>query len=208
MLWMGIGLAMRTLVARGDHPPLENPDLAAPTFLLHYTPELLAGVVFAGLLAAIMSTADSFLNLGAAAVVRDIPMAVRGRPLHRELLWSRVATGALLLLSALFALYMENLIALLGTFGWGTFAAAIVPSVCIGMNWKRATAEACVASIGTSVVLNFVLEVSARHGMSLLPPGLAVGAVALLASTVVFVLVSLATPRRQLADDMDALLEV
>ncbi len=208
MLWMGIGLAMRTLVVRGDHPALDNPDLAAPTFLLHYTPELLAGIVFAGLLAAIMSTADSFLNLGAAAVVRDIPIAMRGKPLVHELLWSRVATGTLLLVSTLFALYMENLIALLGTFGWGTFAAAIVPSVCIGMNWKRATGAACVASIATSVVLNFVLEVSARHGYPLLPPGLAVGAVALLASTAVFVWVSLATKRRALAHDIDALLEV
>lgn len=208
MLWMSIGLAMRTLVVRGDHPALDNPDLAAPTFLLHYTPELLAGIVFAGLLAAIMSTADSFLNLGAAAVVRDIPIAIRGKPLERELLWSRAATGTLLLVSALFALYMENLIALLGTFGWGTFAAAIVPSVCLGMNWKRATGTACVASIATSVTLNFVLEVSARHGYPLLPPGLAVGAVALLASTAVFVWVSLATRRRALAPDIDALLEV
>lgn len=208
MLWMGIGLAMRTLVVRGEHPALENPDLAAPTFLLAYTPELLAGIVFAGLLAAVMSTADSFVNLGAAAVVRDIPIALRGRALDQELLWSRIATGLLLLLSALFALYMENLIALLGTFGWGTFAAAIVPSVCIGMNWKRATGAACVASILSSIALNFVLEVAARHGHALLPPGLAVGAVALLASTVVFVAVSLWTPRRRLPPDMDSLLGV
>ena len=207
-LWMGIGLAMRTVVTRGEYPALENPDLAAPTFLLHYTPELVAGVVFAGLLAAIMSTADSFLNLGAAAIVRDIPTAVRGRPLRRELFWSRVATGVILVLSALFALYMESLIALLGTFGWGTFAAAIVPSVAMGFNWKRATGQACVASIGTSVVLNFVLEVSARHGSPLLPPGLAVGAVALLASTAVFVAVSLLTPERELDPDIDALLDV
>lgn len=208
MLWMGIGLAMRTLVARGDHPELENPDLAAPTFLLQYTPELLAGIVFAGLLAAIMSTADSFLNLGAAAVVRDIPVALRGRPLERELLWSRIVTGALLVVSAVFALYMENLIALLGTFGWGTFAAAIVPSICIGMNWKRATGQGCVASIGTSIALNFFLEMSARHGYALLPPGLAVGAVALLAATVVFVVVSLATPPPRLSREIDALLDI
>lgn len=208
LLWMGTGLAMRTVVTRGEYPALANPDLAAPTFLLHYTPELVAGVVFAGLLAAIMSTADSFLNLGAAAIVRDIPTALRGRPLRRELFWSRVATGCILVLSALFALYMENLIALLGTFGWGTFAAAIVPSVAMGFNWKRATGQACVASIGTSVVLNFVLEVSARHGNPLLPPGLAVGAVALLASTVVFVAVSLLTPERELDPDIDALLDL
>ena len=93
--------------------------------------------------------------------MRDIPLALRGKPLEHELMWSRIATGSLLLLSALFALYMENLIALLGTFGWGTFAAAIVPSICIGMNWKRATGTACVASIVTSIALNFVLEVAA-----------------------------------------------
>ncbi len=208
MLWMSVGLAMRTVVTRGEHAALDNPDLAAPVFLLQYTPELLAGIVFAGLLAAIMSTADSFLNLGAAAIVRDIPTALRGKPLAQELLWSRVATGALLVLATVFALYMENLIALLGTFGWGTFAAAIVPSVCIGMNWKRATGAACVASIATSVALNFTLEVSARHGHPLLPDGLAVGAVALLGSTIVFVVVSLATPQQKLPDDMDALLEV
>ena len=208
MLWIGIGLAMRALVFRGDHPALENPDLAAPMFLLNYTPELLAGIVFAGLLAAIMSTADSFLNLGAAAIVRDIPIAIRGRPLGDELFWSRVATGSLLIVSAIFALYMESLIALLGTFGWGTFAAAILPSVCIGMNWKRATGTACVASVTSSIVLNFVLEVSARHGMQLLPPGLAVGAVALLASTAIFVCVSLVTPQPELDEDVDALLEV
>ncbi len=206
MLWMSIGLIMRTLVERNMQPELTNPDLAAPIFLLQYAPELLAGIVFAGLLAAIMSTADSFLNLGAAALVRDIPLTLRGKPLDNELFWSRVATGVLLVISALFALYMKNLIALLGTFGWGTFAAAIVPSLCIGLNWRRATGQACVASIATSIFLNFALELSARNGTSLLPPGLAVGAVALLASTIVFVAVSLRTPQQKLPRDIEELL--
>ncbi len=208
LLWMSIGLTMRALVERNAQPALEDPDLAAPLFLLRYTPELLAGLVFAGLLAAIMSTADSFLNLGAAAVVRDIPAALRGKPLRNELYWSRVATGALLVLSAFFALYMENLIALLGTFGWGTFAAAIVPSVAIGMNWKRATGAGCAASIATSIVLNFALEFSARHEIYALPHGIAVGAVSLLAATLVFIGVSLLTPQETPADDIDALLEL
>ena len=76
------------------------------------------------------------------------------------------------------------------------------------MNWKRATGAASVASIAVSIALNFILEVAARNGHALLPPGLAVGAVALLASVIVFVAVSLATPSRELPDDMDALLAV
>ena len=211
LLWISIGVSMRTLVEKGVQSPLDSPDLAAPVFLLNYTPELLAGIVFAGLLAAIMSTADSFLNLGAAAVVRDIPTALRGRPLEHELRWSRVATGVLLAASAVFAVYMENLIALLGTFGWGTFAAAIVPSIAIGLNWKRASAAGCVASILVSIGLNFTLELGARHALFSLPYGFNVGCFSLLVSLIVFVAVSCRTSprrRREIPPDVQAAMEV
>ncbi len=211
LLWMSVGFSMRALVAGGVQGQLDSPDLAAPVFLLNYTPGWLAGMVFAGLLAAIMSTSDSFLNIGAAAIVRDIPIAWRGRAVANELFWTRVFTGVLLVASALFALYMENLIALLGTFGWGTFAAAIVPSVAIGLNWKRATGSACVLSIGTSIVLNFALELSARQGNHILPHGMAVGCFSLLVSIAVFVGVSWFSGEggeEKLAPDVKAAMEV
>jgi Na+/proline symporter len=40
-----------------------------------------------------MSTADAFLNIGAAAIVHDIPRAFRGRSLVRELYWARERAG-------------------------------------------------------------------------------------------------------------------
>ena len=73
LVWVGIGLAVPALVAAGRLPPLADPDHATPVFLLELAPPLLAGLVFAGVLAAIMSSADSFLNIGAAALVRDLP---------------------------------------------------------------------------------------------------------------------------------------
>jgi len=105
-------------------------------------------------------------------------------------------------------LYMESLVALLGTFGWGTFAAAIVPSVAIGLNWKRATAAACTASIGASIFLNFALELASRHGVYTLPNGLPVGAVSLTVSLAIFVGVSLATPKPEIPEDVRAAMEV
>ena len=211
LVWLTVGIAMRALVETGAEAPLASPDLASPLFLLRHTPPVVAGIALAGLLAAIMSTADSFLNLGAAAVVRDLPIAWRGRPLERELMWSRVATAAVLVVATAFALYMENLTALLGTFAAGTFAAAIMPSVAIGMNWKRATAGACVASICVSLGLNLTLELLNRHGVSLLPDGLFVGTLSLLVSIVVFVAVSLASGEageRALPADIAAVMEI
>jgi sodium/proline symporter len=113
--------------------------------------------------------------------------------------------------AALFALYMENLVALLGTFGWGTFAAAIVPSVAIGLNWKRATGTACVVSIGLSVVLNFSLELAARHNIYSLPHGMNVGCFSMLVSLAVFVGVSWMSPvpaDERIAPDVRAAMEV
>ena len=86
--------------------------------------------------------------------------------------------------------------ALLGTFGWGTFAAAIVPAVAIRLNWKRATRAACVASILASIVLNFALELLAKHDIFQLPYGLNVGCFTLLVSLGIFIGVSWMTTRK------------
>jgi Na+/proline symporter len=204
LLWIGVGLAMRALVLQGSHPPLEKADAAAPQFLQFYASPIVAGIVFAGLFAAIMSTADSFLNIGAAAVVHDIPQALRGRSLHNELLWARIATVVIAVAAALFALYSGELVALLGKLGWSTFAAAIVPVVAIGFNWKRATATAANAAIITSLALNFGLELFEAR----IPHGIDPGAVALLGSLLVFFGISLASKPPKLDRDIEAVMEM
>lgn len=205
LLWLSIGLAIRALVLQGVHPSLNNPDDAAPQFLQTYAHPLLAGVVFAALFAAIMSTADSFLNLGAAAIVHDIPRALRGRSLERELLWARVATVVIAVGSVFFVVYSrQDLVALLGTFGWGTFAAALVPTVTIGFNWKRATATAANTAIITGLAVNFAIEIFDV----MIPYGINGGAIALLVSLTLFFGISLAAPAPKLDPDIDAVMDL
>jgi SSS family transporter len=208
LLWISIGLIMRAVVVGGLHPELAYADAAAPVFLQQYAHPLLAGVVFAGLLAAIMSTSDGFLNIGAAAVVHDIPNALRGRSLKRELLWARTATVILALAAALFALYSfyqnERLVALLGAFGWGTFGAALVPTVTIGFNWKRATPLAACVAIASSLVVNFAIEVFDIH----IPGGIHGGAVSMLVSLTLFFGISLLSKPPRLDPDVEAVMDI
>lgn len=204
LLWIGIGLCMRTLVLQGHHASLGDADQAAPDFLQHVAHPLLAGIVFAGLLAAIMSTADSFLNIGAAAVVHDIPRAIRGRSLDNELLWARTATVLIAAAASIFALASGALVALMGAFGWATFAAAIVPTVAIGFNWKRATPLACNVAIVSSLVINFVLQSYKIQ----LPHGFQGGALALLVSLTLFFVISILTPPRPIARDIETVMDL
>jgi SSS family transporter len=205
LLWISIGLAMRALVVGDVHPELDKPDDAAYAFLQSYANPLLAGVVFAGLFAAIMSTADGFLNIGAAAIIHDIPKAIIGRSLNHELFWARVATLSIAIGSALFVLRSpEQLVALLGTFGWGTFAAALVPTVAIGFNWKRATATAANVAIIGSLAINLMIEllnISVPHGMH-------GGAISLIISLTLFFGISLATPQPKLDKDVEAIMDL
>ena len=185
LLWISIGLVMRALVLNGQHPELISPDAAAPQFLQTYAHPILAGIVFAGLFAAIMSTADGFLNIGTAAIMHDIPQAL-GRTFSNELLWARCTTAGLTIISAVFALYSGDLIAILGAFGWGTFAAAIVPVVAVGFNWKRATPMAANVAILSSLGVNLIIKIFKIP----LPYSIDVGALALTISLAVFFTIS------------------
>lgn len=205
LLWISIGLAMRTLVLQGAHPELGRADDAASAFLQGYAHPLLAGIVVAGLFAAIMSTADGFLNIGAAAVVHDIPRAFRGRSLENELLWARIGTVVIATVASLFALYSnDSFVALLGAFGWGTFAAALVPAVAIGFNWKRANAMAANVAIVSSLVINFGVKVT---GVSV-PFGIDAGALALIVSLTLFFGISLASKPKAIDPDIESVMDL
>jgi Na+/proline symporter len=199
-------------VLQGTHGDLPTADAAAPQFLQFHAHPLLAGLVFAGLFAAIMSTADAFLNIGTAAVIHDIPRALRARPLKHELFWARVGTCIIGLAAGAFALYcgsQSELVALLGAFGWGTFAAALVPTVAIGFNWKRATPLAANVAIIVSLLVNIGIKVlELVFDVEILPYGFHGYTVSLLLSISLFFGISLASKPPRLDPDVEALMDI
>ena len=98
--------------------------------------------------------------------------------------------------SGVFAFLYGDLIALLGTFAFGTFAAALAPAIAVGLNWRRVTPLAASLSIATGMGLNLTLEFLSRQtffpGLPKLPfaPGVLPTAVSLAASFTVLLMVS------------------
>lgn len=203
LLWISIGLVMRALVLSGQQPELASADAAASQFLQTYAHPVLAGVVFAGLFAAIMSTADAFLNIGTAAVMHDIPKAL-GKTVKHEMFWARMTTFLITVFAAVFALYSGDLVAILGAFGWGTFAAAIVPTVSLGFNWKRATATAANTAIIASLAVNFFIKIFKIA----LPYNIDVGAFSLVISLTLFIGISLLSKPPKLDPDVEAVMDL
>jgi Na+/proline symporter len=185
LLFVGVGLAMKALVLSGGAPALTTADDATPTFLLRFTPLPLAAIVFSAVAAAIMSTVNSFLSIGAAALTHDVPLAFGAR-VTDELRWGRIWTMVLTVAAALLAQQSGTLVAFLGIFGWGLFASTLVPALAIGLNWKGATRAGAVASIATGLVVTLGLESLAYFKVFTFPAGVTATAIALVLSMLVF----------------------
>lgn len=210
LLFIGVGLAVKALVVRGELPPLARADDATPLFLLRFTPLLLAAVVFSGVAAAIMSTVNSFMSVGAAALTHDLPIAF-GRKVHNELFWGRMSTVVISLVATVVAGASGTLVAFLGIFGWGLFASTLVPSLAIGLNWQGATRAGSVASIATGLAVTLVFESLAFLKVFSFPAGVTATALALVSSLLVFFVVSWVTrdsAAAALDDDVRFVMEV
>jgi Na+/proline symporter len=210
LLFFGVGVSVRSLVAGGALEPLARPDDATPVFLLRFTPVVLAAVVFSGVAAAIMSTMNSFMSIGAAAITHDIPVAL-GRRLGNELFWGRVSTVVISVAAAFLALLPGALVAFLGIFGWGLFASTLVPALAIGLNWEGATREGAIASIGTGLSVTLLFETLAFFRVYSFPTGVTVSGLSLVLSILVFFAVSWATRARaagQIDEDVRVVMSV
>ncbi|MGH7583826.1 MAG: sodium:solute symporter family transporter [Gemmatimonadales bacterium] len=195
LLFVGVGLGVKAAVLDGSMTPLARNDDATPRFLLERTAPWLAAIVFSGIAAAIMGTVNAFLNVGAAAITHDLPVAF-GRPRGNELRGGRIATVAIAAGAALLASRSGAVVAFLGIFGWGLFATALVPSLAIGLNWPGATRQGAIASMSTGLVVTLLLESLNHAGTYALPDGVSASGLALALSLVVFFAVSWLTGPR------------
>jgi Na+/proline symporter len=201
LLYFGVGVAIKAAVLRGEVPLLGKGDEATPTFLLRYTAPWLAGLVFSGVAAAIMSTVNSFFNVGAAAITHDLPVAL-GRRAGDELRGGRIATLVLAVLATLLALGSSRAVALLGVFGWGLFASTLVPALAIGLNWPGATRKGALASMGVGLVATLLFETLAWAKLYAFPVGVTISGLTLALAMATFFAVSWLT-RDEAEGDLD-----
>jgi sodium/proline symporter len=191
---IGVGLAMRAYVIKGTIPALKNVDSAATEYLgnADLVHPMIAGIALAGLLAAIMSSASSYITIGASSIMRDLASAFN-ITVKRELFWGRIYSVVVVLLSILFGLYLDQIIFILGAFGWAAFAGATFGPIVLSLYWRRATGIATTISISVGLLFNLIATILTAKGFFSLPKYLAVGGVSVVLGIVLFILISYVT---------------
>ena len=152
-----IGLIGRALypAALTTSAGAENVFILLATNLL---PPLFAGIVMAGILAATISSSDSYLLIAASAFAKNIYQGVlKKNASDKEVLWvSRIMLLAVSAVGIVIALDENSVIFTLVAFAWAGFGATFGPVMLTSLFWKRTTWRGAVAGMVAGAVSVFV----------------------------------------------------
>ena len=126
-------------------------------------PALIAGLIFAGILAATMSTADSQLLAASSSVTQDILGSVLNRKLSAKK--SVLAARSVVILIAVIAAYWareEGSVFTIVSFAWAGFGAAFGPAVLLALFWKNSNKWGALAGMITGGAVVFLWKYAVR----------------------------------------------
>ena len=199
-----IGLVGRALfpAALATASEAENIFILLSTSLL---PPLLAGLVMAGILAATISSSDSYLLIAASAFAKNIYQGLMRREANDKqvLTISRAALIAITAVAVVIALDENSVIFTIVSFAWAGFGATFGPLMLFSLFWKRVNRAGAIAGMvgGGGMVFLWNLVISRLGGIwdiyELLP--------AFLFSSLCIVVVSLLTapPSSEIEKEFD-----
>ena len=213
MIWVVISLGVAVfigLVGRQLYPTAHLTKGAAENIFITLAtsslPPLLAGFVMAGILAATISSSDSYLLIAASAFAKNVYQGICKKDAtdKQVMVVSRVTLLVLALIGVVIAMDENSVIFQVVSFAWAGFGATFGPLMLFSLFWKRTNKPGAIAGMvsGAGMVFLWKLVISKLGGVfaiyELLP--------AFLFSSVCIVVVSLLTkaPSKEIEEDFEA----
>ncbi len=213
MVWVVISLAVAVfigIIGRQVFPTeyltkssAENIFIGLATNAL---PPILAGFVMAGILAATISSSDSYLLIAASAFAKNIFQGVckKNATDKQVMIISRITLLVLAIIGVIIALDENSVIFQIVSFAWAGFGATFGPLMLFSLFWKRINKTGAIAGMigGAGMVFLWKLVISQLGGVfaiyELLP--------AFIFSCICIVVFSLITkaPSKEIVEDFEA----
>ncbi len=213
MVWVLISLSVAVFIGimgRNNFPTTHLTASDAESIFItlstSYLPPIIAGFVMAGILAATISSSDSYLLIAASAVAKNIYQGIfkKNATDKQVMTASRITLLVIAVVAALLALDENSVIFQIVSFAWAGFGATFGPILILSLFWKRTTRAGAIAGMasGAGMVFLWKLVLKPIGGVfgiyELLP--------AFIVSLIVIVVVSLTTalPSKEIEEDFEA----
>lgn len=214
MIWVVISLAVAVfigIVGRELFPDVHRTANAAEnifiTLATSFFPPMFAGFVMAGILAATISSSDSYLLIAASAFAKNIFQGVLKKNANDKQVMtvSRITLLLVSVIAMFIALDENSVIFKIVSFAWAGFGATFGPLMLFSIFWKRTNRPGAIVGMvgGAAMVFFWKLVVSRLGGAfaiyELLP--------AFIFSSICIVVVSLVTapPEKEILDDFESI---
>lgn len=165
VIWCGISLFAAVaigLIGRSIYPDALLTKSAAEnifiTMATNMLPSVMAGLIMAGILAATISSSDSYLLIAASAFSKNIFQGIlKKSATDKEVMRiSRIVLVLISVIGALIALDENSVIFTIVSFAWAGFGATLGPLMLFSLFWKRTTREGAIAGLLTGGIMVFV----------------------------------------------------
>lgn len=213
MIWVVISLGVAVfigIVGRQLYPTVHLTKSASENIFITLAtsslPPILAGFVMAGILAATISSSDSYLLIAASALAKNIFQGVckKNATDKQVMTVSRITLLVLAAVGIVIALDENSVIFQIVSFAWAGFGATFGPLMLFSLFWKRTNKAGAIAGMlsGAGMVFLWKLVISKLGGVfaiyELLP--------AFITSCIFIVVVSLLTkaPSEEILEDFEA----
>ncbi len=212
-IWAIIAMAaavMIGIVGRAVYPSELVTSSAAESIFIVLSKSLMnplvAGIMMAGILAATMSSSDSYLLIAASAFARNVFQGVIKKDASDKLVMkvSRITLLAVAFIGVIIALDENSIIFKVVSFAWAGFGATFGPIMLFSLFWKRTTRAGAIAGMlgGGGMVFLWKLVIRPMGGVlgiyELLP--------AFIFSCIMIIVFSLLTakPSREIQDEFES----
>ncbi|WP_326911081.1 sodium/proline symporter [Sedimentibacter sp. MB31-C6] len=153
---VAIGIIGRSLfpIALQTQGAAENIFIVLSSNLL---PSFIAGIVMAGILAATISSSDSYLLIAASAFAKNIYQGIVKKDASDSQVMniSRVILMTITLIGIIIALDENSIIFTIVSFAWAGFGATFGPITLFSLFWKRTTREGAIAGMLSGGIMVF-----------------------------------------------------
>ena len=212
-VWVVISLAVAVFIGIIGRQLFSTAHLTASsaesifiTLSTSFLPPIIAGFVMAGILAATISSSDSYLLIAASAFAKNIFQGVckKNATDKQVMIVSRITLLVLALVGIIIALDENSVIFTIVSFAWAGFGATFGPIMLFSLFWKRTNRAGAIAGMvgGAGMVFLWKLVIKPIGGVfgiyELLP--------AFIFSAICIVVVSLITkaPSKEIEEDFEA----
>lgn len=146
-----IGLCAIAIYSQGSFADVET---ILPTMILDLMPPWISGVLLAGVLAAIITTADSQLLVVTSSVSEDIIHKAMGIEMtEKQLVWvSRLSVVVFGIIGMTIALVSDSLLYLVVSWAWAGVGCTLSPAILMTFFWKRYSSAGVVATVIAGLV--------------------------------------------------------